>query len=103
MKIIRMGILAASLALSGCSYGEVYASHVSHPLAGEPVTPSHDAQGRAVEGYINAIGVSLGNCWGRVCVEQALSYDLTAGCDACLRGGPLLYEGRVSLKLFGGN
>lgn len=101
MKLLRLACVFLLISLGGCSYGQIYARHISHPLAGQPVTPSHDAQGHAVEGFINELGLQLGNCWGRVCVDHSIGYDLTAGCDACMRGGPLLYTGEIKFRIFG--
>ncbi len=50
---------------------------------------------------MNDLGIELGRCMGRVCIEQAISYDFSAGCDACQRGGPIRYTGKVSVRLFG--
>lgn len=94
--------LVALLALSGCQYGTIDITHLSHPAIGIPVTSSHDANGAAREGTINQIGATLGRCYGRVCVEQSLGWDTSYNEYSSLKGGRFLYTGRVSYRVLGG-
>lgn len=93
--------LATLLALTGCQYGTIDVTHLSHPLVGPPLTSARDAQGFQREGWINEVGATLGSCYGRLCVEQSLGYDLSYNRYTSMRGGAFLYVGKVSYRVFG--
>lgn len=96
--------IIASVALSGCSYGEIYGRHISTPDKGEPFTNANKADGSLVESQVNELGLLLGWCPPpsmRLCFESSLGYDLSSGKATGIRGGPWLYEGRVSVRIFG--
>lgn len=92
--------IIATVSLSGCSYGEIYGRHISHPDRGFPIT-GNTVNGQPAEGYVNEFGFSMSACDGRLCFDSSIGYDLTSDCPGCMRGGHWLYEGRVRVRIFG--
>lgn len=94
----KIAVLAAALALTGCVSAPHSVSteieHVSHPLAGWPVSASNTedalSQANVIARWEN----------GRVYVEHGLGYNLQGRDGGGFYGPGLTYTGRVGVKLW---
>lgn len=97
MKITGL-IAVAALALTGCSVMPDSVSteieHVSHPLAGWPVSASN------TEDALSQANIIARWESGRVYVEHGLGYNLQGRDGGGFYGPGLTYTGRVGVKLW---
>jgi hypothetical protein len=91
-------LLILAVLLSGCAIApnsaRVELEHVSHPLAGWPVSANNTEDGLS---QLNVIGH-----WqsGRVYVEQGLGYNLQGENGGGFYGPGLTYTGRIGVQFW---
>jgi hypothetical protein len=92
------GLIAVALALSGCVTAPDSVSteieHVSHPLAGWPVSASN------TEDALSQANVIARWQIGRVYVEHGIGYNLQGRDGSGFYGPGLTYTGRVGVTLW---
>jgi hypothetical protein len=97
MKTLSAAILLATLFLPGCATPasvRAEVEHVSHPLAGWPVSAANSEDGLS---QLNVIGH-----WqsGRVYVEHGLGWNMDGRNGGGFYGPGLTYTGRIGVQLW---
>lgn len=96
--MMRPAILISALFASGCSVlpdsAGLELEHVSHPMAGWPVSASNTEDG------LSQVNAMLKWKRGRVYMEQGLGYNLQGRDGGGFIGPELTYTGRIGVELW---
>jgi len=91
-------IILAALALGGCAAmpdrAGLELEHVSHPLAGWPVSANNTEDG------LSQVNAMLKWKRGRVYMEQGIGYNLQGRDGGGFYGPSLMYTGRIGVDLW---